>query len=96
MDGWAHAKQLNSLAGELSRITSEDYGPAPYVINIDEATVNNEAFRKAIWTGRHLQVTLMSIKPGRRSVLRSIHTLISFSVSNREMEWSKWEIDRIY
>ncbi|BCB03927.1 cupin domain-containing protein [Bacillus sp. KH172YL63] len=64
MDGWAHAKQLNSLAGELSRITSEDYGPAPYVINIDEATVNNEAFRKAIWTGRHLQVTLMSIKPG--------------------------------
>lgn len=42
----------------------KDYGPNPFVINITEAAVNNQTFRTAIWTGQHLQVTLMSIRPG--------------------------------
>lgn len=41
-----------------------DYGPNPFVIHIDEATKQNTNFRTALWTGRHLQVTLMSINPG--------------------------------
>ncbi|APF24091.1 cupin family protein [Clostridium butyricum] len=40
----------------------KDYGPKPYVVNIDEATKENNNFRIALWTGNHLQVTLMSIK----------------------------------
>ena len=41
-----------------------DYGPEPFVININEATMQNNNFRTALWTGNHLQVTLMSINVG--------------------------------
>lgn len=41
-----------------------DNGPNPYVINIEEATVSNETFRTALWTGKNLQLTVMSIQPG--------------------------------
>lgn len=41
----------------------EDFGPAPYVVNIEEATLQNPFFRRAIWTGSHLQLTLMCIPP---------------------------------
>lgn len=42
----------------------KDYGPDPFVINIEEAVSQNNTFRTALWTGKHLQVTLMSIRPG--------------------------------
>jgi mannose-6-phosphate isomerase-like protein (cupin superfamily) len=42
----------------------KDYGPQPFVVNINEATKQNNTFRTALWTGSHLQVTLMSIKVG--------------------------------
>jgi len=45
-------------------IELKDYGGKPYVVNIEEATLQNENFRTALWTGDHLQVTLMSIMPG--------------------------------
>lgn len=41
-----------------------DHGPEPFVINIDHATKQNNTFRTALWTGNHLQLTLMSINPG--------------------------------
>lgn len=41
-----------------------DYGPEPFVININKATKQNNNFRTALWTGKHLQVTLMSIDVG--------------------------------
>jgi mannose-6-phosphate isomerase-like protein (cupin superfamily) len=41
-----------------------DYGPGPFVINIEEATEKNSTFRTALWTGNHLQLTLMSINVG--------------------------------
>ncbi|MDD3692564.1 MAG: cupin domain-containing protein [Oscillospiraceae bacterium] len=44
---------------------SNDYGPNPFVINIEKATLQNNYFRTALWTGNHLQLTLMSIKPGQ-------------------------------
>lgn len=40
-----------------------DYGPMPYVVNIEEAASQNYNFRLALWTGNHLQLTLMSINP---------------------------------
>jgi len=42
----------------------KDYGPEPFVVNIEEVTKLNKAFRTALWTGQHLQLTLMSINPG--------------------------------
>jgi mannose-6-phosphate isomerase-like protein (cupin superfamily) len=41
-----------------------DYGPEPFVVNINEATKQNDMFRTALWTGNHLQLTLMSINVG--------------------------------
>lgn len=40
-----------------------DVGPQPYVIDIEEATIENKNFRTVLWTGEHLQVALMSIEP---------------------------------
>lgn len=42
----------------------QDYGPNPYVVNIEELTLQNENFRTAAWTGSNLQMTLMTIQPG--------------------------------
>ncbi|WP_042475890.1 cupin domain-containing protein [Bacillus ndiopicus] len=41
-----------------------DYGRHPYVVNLQNATIRNNAFRRAIWTGKHLQTTLMNIRVG--------------------------------
>jgi len=45
-------------------IKLKDYGPEPFVVNIEEATTQNNNFRLALWTGCHLQLTLMSINVG--------------------------------
>ncbi len=41
-----------------------DYATNPFVFNIEQATVDNTTFRTALWTGKHLQLTVMSINPG--------------------------------
>lgn len=41
-----------------------DYGPKPYAVNIEKITEENCSFRRALWTGEHLQLTLMSINVG--------------------------------
>lgn len=41
-----------------------DFGPEPFVTDIEDATEHNRNFRTALWTGRHLQLTLMSIGVG--------------------------------
>lgn len=41
-----------------------DYGPNAFVVDIEEITEQNANFRLALWTGRHLQLTLMSLNPG--------------------------------
>ena len=41
-----------------------DLGNMPAVINIHKDTLSNSYYRKAIWTGEHLQVTVMSIPAG--------------------------------
>lgn len=45
-------------------IMLSDYGPRPFVVNINEASKQNNTFRTALWTGTHLQVTLMSLNVG--------------------------------
>lgn len=43
---------------------TNDYGKQPFVVNIEEATVANDKFRIAKWTGSNMQMTLMSIPVG--------------------------------
>lgn len=38
-----------------------DFGGEPYAVNISRLTRMNRDYRKAIWTGKHLQLTVMSI-----------------------------------
>lgn len=48
----------------IQSIPLRDYGPCPFVVNIEKAALQNNTFRTALWTGRHLQLTLMSIDVG--------------------------------
>ena len=41
-----------------------DIGPAPQAFDIEAATKDNSSYRSVAWSGRYLQVTLMSIPVG--------------------------------
>lgn len=41
-----------------------DFGPQPFVVDIAKATLNNDNFRTALWSGTNLQLTVMSLNPG--------------------------------
>lgn len=56
----------------------KDYGAEPLVINIEEAAKQNENFRTVLWTGQHLQITLMDIKVGESIGLESHPNLDQF------------------
>ena len=43
---------------------TKDYGPEPFTINIEDDTKANTNVRTTRWTGKHLQLTLMSIPVG--------------------------------
>lgn len=59
-------------------IKLKDYGPNPFVVNIDKATKRNTNFRTALWTGENLQVTLMSINVGEDIGLETHPTVDQF------------------
>lgn len=48
----------------LLPIPIRDYGVAPFVVNMRAAVEQNNTFRTALWTGKHLQITLMSLNAG--------------------------------
>ncbi|MFC7321664.1 cupin domain-containing protein [Halobacillus campisalis] len=74
-----NANRFSSLySHQDGRIDLEDYGGEPFVVNIDEATKQNDTFRTALWTGDHLQVTLMSIDVGDDIGLERHATLDQF------------------
>ncbi len=54
-------RPVNNSSPEIKLI---DNGPGPFVVSIGEAAKQNNAFRTALWTGEHMQLTLMSINPG--------------------------------
>jgi mannose-6-phosphate isomerase-like protein (cupin superfamily) len=55
-----------------------DYGPNPFVTDIERAALDNSYFRTALWTGDHLQLTLVSINPGEDIGLEIHHDLDQF------------------
>ncbi|MFZ9536236.1 MAG: cupin domain-containing protein [Vulcanococcus sp.] len=50
-----------SLANPLAR---GDFGQKPWAVNLDRLTLDNRSFRSTQWTGRSLQMTVMSLQPG--------------------------------
>ncbi len=57
-----HNKSPNSID---TKHRKTDFGPNPFVVNIEKATMSNCYYRTALWTGKHLQVSLMSINVGQ-------------------------------
>ena len=49
----------------LSDSNLNDEGPNPFVTNIEADTLANDNYRTTRWTGSNIQLTLMSIEPGR-------------------------------
>lgn len=49
---------------ESGFVELRDYGPNPFVIDIEEATMQNNNYRTALWTGENMQLTLMSLGVG--------------------------------
>lgn len=58
-----YAARLDVMNDEVP-LELKDYGGEPFVVNIDDATTQNNTYRTALWTGEKLQVTLMSINVG--------------------------------
>ena len=54
---------MNQNSKRLS-MPSMDQGAAPFVTDIEEMTRQNTNYRTALWTGPHLQLTLMCIPSG--------------------------------
>lgn len=50
------------MTGSPAKIV--DIGPQPHVFDIEQATEENADYRSVAWSGRYLQVTLMSIPVG--------------------------------
>ena len=49
-----------------------DFGCEPFIFNIHHATTMNQNFRTTLWTGRDMQLTLMSI-PARCDIGVEMH-----------------------
>lgn len=49
----------------------DDIGPRPNAFNIEDSARLNDAYRAVAWTGRYLQVTLMTIPVGESIGLES-------------------------
>ncbi|CDQ17805.1 cupin domain-containing protein [Halobacillus karajensis] len=56
--------RLVALSRGERQINTKDYGKQPFVVDMEEAAKKNGHFRTALWTGNHLQITLMSIPVG--------------------------------
>ena len=48
----------------VGNTSPQDQGTKPWVVNIEELTTSNQNFRTTWWTGKQLQMTVMSIQPG--------------------------------
>lgn len=49
-----------------------DFGPEPWVMNVEQSSMQNKNFRTAVWTGCHMQMTVMCI-PVRGEIGLEIH-----------------------
>jgi mannose-6-phosphate isomerase-like protein (cupin superfamily) len=59
-------------------ISDKEFGKKPYVVDIEDATIQNETYRTTMWTGEKLQVTIMSIQPNDDIGLEVHHGIDQF------------------
>ncbi len=57
-------KEYAARFSSLTEKVLKDYGSKPFVVNIEKVTKQNNTYRTALWTGKNLQVTVMSINVG--------------------------------
>jgi len=43
---------------------TQDKGPKPFVVDIEDITLSNENYRTTLWTGKNMQLTVMTIQSG--------------------------------
>ena len=77
-DFYGYMNNYNMNYNRINPTHLNDYGAEPFVINIEEATKKNNNFRTALWTGQHLQITLMNINVGESIGLESHPNLDQF------------------
>lgn len=56
----------------------DDQGKKPFVLDIEKATLDNENFRTTMWTGEHIQMTVMNIPVGGDVGLEVHHSVDQF------------------
>lgn len=54
----------NERLSSWNGVEIRDYGKKPFVVDIEQATKQNNTYRTALWTGQQFQVTVMSIPVG--------------------------------
>ncbi|MEL7608882.1 MAG: cupin domain-containing protein [Bacillota bacterium] len=59
-----NANNMKNVGGAMQTACTTDFGPEPYAVCIEKITEENCNFRRVLWTGEHLQLTLMCIGVG--------------------------------
>jgi len=73
-----HPKKYPLVLGGIFVAQFLDYGGRPFVVDINKATTGNETYRTALWTGKNLQLTVMSIPVGGEIGLEIHHDHAQF------------------
>lgn len=76
--GSVDEKDVAAKVAERAEVVLKDYGADPIVLNIEDYTLENDNFRTTLWTGKNLQVTLMSIPAGGEVGLEIHHDIDQF------------------
>jgi mannose-6-phosphate isomerase-like protein (cupin superfamily) len=58
-------EQANDHEQNGPDMTTKDTGPEPQFFNLEQETIDNPNYRTVAWSGRYLQLTLMSIPEGQ-------------------------------
>ena len=67
----------------MSQPVIQDIGPQPNAFDIENATKDNANYRAVAWSGKYLQVTLMSIEPGQSIGLETDERTAPWPVESR-------------
>ena len=60
-----YADNGNAFCNRCENRCKNEHGGEVYVFNVEKAAYKNKNFRESVWTGRELQMTLMSISRGQ-------------------------------
>ena len=64
MTNLSYTTQVSNYIKESGIMNLVDYGPRALTVDVVKAALNNNNYRSTLWTGKHLQLTLMTIRTG--------------------------------